>query len=287
MVIKPRSLDEIAAEQDSAVPLVPGAPAAAASAPVASQPDLPPIPPRALTPGPTKKPRPSQPARGADWFEPPEADTAGSKPAARAGGPDAEPDLWDPYPAPPSQANALAGGLPVSAPLEDEDAPRRSKVLWVPPEEPTDPVTRLRNWGIAIGTVSATVAVIWLGFNLTRLLETEPAKAVLGLVSKVVAPPQPIRISVTLINECPFHERAFMAKVMPDGPTAEFADGKASLQALPNQRIKLLANARFPDFHYDTGSIPVKPEVTLTANCDSMEERAKAISESLREAFKK
>lgn len=287
MVIKPRSLEEIAAEQESAVPLVPGAPAAAASAPVPPQPDLPPIPPQALTPGPTKRPGPSQPARGADWFEPPEADTAGSKPTARAGGPDAEPDLWDPYPAGPYDANPMADGSPLSPPLEDEDGPRRSKVLWVPPEEPTDPVTRLRNWGIAVGAVSATVAVIWLGFNLTRLLETEPAKAVLGLFSKAVAPPQPIRVSVTLINQCPFHERAFMAKVMPDGPTAEFADGKASLQALPNQRIKLLANARFPDFHYDTGSIPVKPEVTLTANCDSMEERAMAISESLREAFKK
>ncbi|MBM3374726.1 MAG: hypothetical protein FJY35_01375 [Betaproteobacteria bacterium] len=287
MVIKPRSLEEIAAEQESAVPVVPGAPAAATSGPVASQPDLPPIPPQALPPGATKKPRASQSARGADWFEPPEADNEGSKTAASTSGPSAGEDLWDPYPAPPYDANPMAGGAPLSPPLEDEDAPRRAKVLWVPPEEPSDPVTRLRNWGIALGAVSATVAVIWLGFNLTRLLETEPAKAAIGLFSKVVAPPQPIRVSVTLINECPFHERAFMAKVMPDGPTAEFADGKASLQALPNQRIKLLANARFPDFHYDTGSIPVKPEVTLTANCDSMEERAKAISESLRETFKK
>lgn len=287
MVIKPRSLEEIAAEQESAVPLAPGATGVAPTPPVALNPDLPPVPPQALGQKPDREPRAAQAAKGGNWFEPPETDSGNPNSPGAPGSQGADPELWDPYPAAPSDPNGLSGGSPLDAPYEEDDAPRRAKVLWVPPEEPTDPVTRLRNWGIALGAVSATVAVIWVGFNFTQLLETETAKTAMGAAHKILGPPQPIGVTVLLINECPYHERAFMAKVMPDGPTAEFSGGRASLQALPNQRVKLLANARFPDFQYETGSIPVKSEVKLTANCDSMEERAKAIAESLREAFKK
>jgi hypothetical protein len=287
MVIKPRSLEEIAAEQETAVPIAPGSSSGAPSPPVPTKPDLPPVPPQAVGPKPERKPRPAPTEKEGSWFEPPEENTGSPKTPQAAKSQGVDPDLWDPYPAPPVEPNTPTGGAPLDAPYEEDDAPRRAKVLWVPPEEATDPITRLRNWGIALGTVSATVAVIWLGFNFTRLLETDTAKAVMGSAHKVLGPPQPILVTVFLNNECPYHERAFMAKVMPDGPTAEFSGGRASLQALPNQRVKLLANARFPDFHYETGSIPVKSEVTLTANCDSMEERAKAVAESLREAFKK
>jgi hypothetical protein len=287
MVIKPRSLEEIAAEQETAVPLAPGASGVAPTQPVPTNPDLPPVPPQALGPKPDRKPNPTPTDNSGSWFEPPEEEAGSPRNSQAAKSQGADSDLWDPYPAPPAETNSPMGGSPLDAPYEEDEAPRRAKVLWVPPEEPTDPVTRLRNWGIALGAVSATVAVIWLGFNFTRLLETDAAKTAMGAAHKVLGPPQPILVTVFLNNECPYHERAFMAKVMPDGPTAEFSGGRASLQALPNQRVKLLANARFPDFHYETGSIPVKSEVTLTANCDSMEERAKAVAESLREAFKK
>lgn len=225
MVIRPRSLEEIAAEQ-----------ASDAKPPVAAAP----------------------------------VTTPTASPAKKADQP------WDPF----------AEESP-AAPEEEEPPLRRTPDLWKPVEEPKDLHTRVRTWGLTTLAIAVTFSAVWLAFNFSQIITSPTAQALVDTTTKWLGPPQPMAVSVTLINECPFSEKAFMAKVTPDGPTAEFVNGKASIQALPNQRIKLIANTKFPDFHYETGSIPIAPEVSLVANCDSMEERAKAISESLREAFKK
>ena len=58
-----------------------------------------------------------------------------------------------------------------------------------------------------------------------------------------------------------------MVKVMPEGPTANFTNGQARLVAKPDQRIKLMANERYPFLSYEDASVKVAPEVTLTARC--------------------
>ena len=268
MVIRPRTLEEIAQEQASAEPL---APQAGPNAPATTatnkpgNPDIPAPPTRPTSPaGPSKSPM------------------ASTTPASSAGQPsqDGATGLWDPF----AQDETAPGG----AQDDDIDTPRRrTPDLWKPAEEPRDLRTRLRTWGIALTAMGITVFGVWFAFHLSALSSSAPAQRVTTAVTQWMAPPQPMRVAVVLINECPFSEKAFMAKVMPDGPTAEFIDGKATLEALPNQRIKLIANTKYPQFHYDSGSFPIEPEVRLTANCDNMEERAKAISESLRDAFKK
>jgi len=268
VVIRPRTLEEIAQEQASAEPL---APQAGPNAPATTatnkpgNPDIPAPPTRPTSPaGPSKSPM------------------ASTTPASSAGQPsqDGATGLWDPF----AQDETAPGG----AQDDDIDTPRRrTPDLWKPAEEPRDLRTRLRTWGIALTAMGITVFGVWFAFHLSALSSSAPAQRVTTAVTQWMAPPQPMRVAVVLINECPFSEKAFMAKVMPDGPTAEFIDGKATLEALPNQRIKLIANTKYPQFHYDSGSFPIEPEVRLTANCDNMEERAKAISESLRDAFKK
>lgn len=249
MVIRPRTLEEIAQEQASAEPLTPQAGPTGPATPRPTGPATPPL--DATTPG-----------------------HSAQRPSLQG---NAEP--WDPF----------LPDEPTPGTLEDDDDTprRRTPDLWKPAEEPKDLHTRLRTWGIAFMAMGITVFGVWFAFHLSDLSSSAPAQRVTAAVNQWIAPPQPMRVAVVLINECPFSEKAFMAKVMPDGPTAEFIDGKATLEALPNQRIKLIANTKYPEFHYDSGSFPIEPEVRLTANCDNMEERAKAISQSLRDAFKK
>ncbi|MEN9765322.1 MAG: hypothetical protein RL397_1277 [Pseudomonadota bacterium] len=266
MVIRPRTLEEIAQEQASAEPL---APQARPSSPVAAN-------------KPTHPDTPTPPTRSSRPTAPVKTPIGATTPASSARSPSQEDgeELWDPF----AEDEPAAGALQD----HDTDAPRRrTPDLWKPAEEPRDLRTRLRPWGIALTAMGITLFGVWFAFHLSDLSSSAPAQRVTNAVTQWMAPPQPMRVAVVLINECPFSEKAFMAKVMPDGPTAEFIDGKATLEALPNQRIKLIANTKYPQFHYDSGSFPVGPEVRLTGNCDNMEERAKAISESLRDAFKK
>ncbi|MFM1928604.1 MAG: hypothetical protein RIR28_1187 [Pseudomonadota bacterium] len=143
--------------------------------------------------------------------------------------------------------------------------------------------------GIALAAVAVTVGSVWGVFALMKQIDapavsvetlTEPVKALL-------APDAPMKVLVTLDNKCPYSDESFMVKVTPSGLTAAFYQGKATVQALPTERVRLIANTRYPDFQYETGPILVKPEITLVADCESVEDRMKATSEGFRETFKK
>jgi hypothetical protein len=143
--------------------------------------------------------------------------------------------------------------------------------------------------GIAVAAVAVTVGSVWGVFTVMKQIDapavsvetlTEPVKALL-------APDAPMKVLVTLDNKCPYSDESFMVKVTPSGLTAAFYQGKATVQALPTERVRLIANTRYPDFQYETGPILVKPEITLVADCESVEERMRATSDSFKEAFKK
>ncbi|MFM1880581.1 MAG: hypothetical protein RLZZ344_815, partial [Pseudomonadota bacterium] len=250
MIIRPRTLEEIAQEQASAEPVTPQteqAPATDRSAPSNSL--EPPVPSREPSYG--RRHESSTPAARGEI----KSDLA---PPRKTSGAEQE-GLWDPFDDTDPDGNANS---PTGNGLDDPDVPRRrTPDLWKPAEDPKDAKTRLRTWGIALGAMGLTVGAVWFAFNLTSLATSETAERMKAATTEWLGPPQPIQVTVVLINECPFSERAFMAKVMPDGPTAEFVDGEAFLEALPNQRIKLIANTKYPQFHYDSGSFPVGPEV--------------------------
>ena len=78
-----------------------------------------------------------------------------------------------------------------------------------------------------------------------------------------------------------------MVKVLPSGPSAEFIQKKARVMALEGQKVQVVANSRYPGFHYESKWEEVASEVTLVANCDSPEERLRATAESIRGSLKK
>ncbi|MGA1694328.1 MAG: hypothetical protein ACO38B_05430 [Burkholderiaceae bacterium] len=108
-----------------------------------------------------------------------------------------------------------------------------------------------------------------------------------ALIEAITPPPEQMTVLVTLKNECPYADEAFMVQVLPDGPSAEFLQKRARVKAFEGQKLQVVANSRYPGFHYESKWELAAPELTLVANCDSPEERLKATAEALRQGFKK
>jgi hypothetical protein len=155
------------------------------------------------------------------------------------------------------------------------------------PELPPEP----KNYQLlflAAGTLLGTFVAVWIVYSVVTKVEMPPLQSAVEPINAALLPSRdPIEIRVTLINQCEFEENVFMVKVMPDGPTANFTNGQARLVARPNERIKLMANERYPFLSYEDASVKVAPEVTLTARCYDPEERAKALQKSFDDRFAK
>jgi hypothetical protein len=101
-----------------------------------------------------------------------------------------------------------------------------------------------------------------------------------------VGPPKPVEVVVTLDNTCELTDEAFMVKVMPNGPTAFFEGKTARVVAMSNQRIKLVANSRYPGFDFEGDEADAQPRITLVAICDSTS-RFDATSSQMKKQFGK
>jgi hypothetical protein len=224
MVIKPRSLEEIAADRAK------------------SQMD-----PSSARSGSTSSPRPAS-NRSEDLFDP----------FGGQGGDDAEP-------------TSRSKGSPFEASPELPPEPKNYQLLF-----------------LAAGTLLGTFVAVWIVYSVVTKVEMPPLQSAVKPINAALLPSRdPIEIRVTLVNQCDFEENVFMVKVMPDGPTANFINGQARLVARPNERIKLMANDRYPFLSYEDASVKVAPEVTLTARCYDPEERAKALQKSFDDRFAK
>lgn len=135
--------------------------------------------------------------------------------------------------------------------------------------------------------IAVVTGIVWGLFRISEEV-AEPGKQFAATIGETLRiKPEKVRVEVTLVNECPYGEEAFMVKVVPDGPTAPFRSGKAVIEAFDNQRLQIVANSNYPDFHYETNHVRVEPQMRMVANCDSAEEHLKATAESLRKAFNK
>jgi hypothetical protein len=135
-----------------------------------------------------------------------------------------------------------------------------------------------RNGLIAAGALSFFGGVV--------LMSDSVREGYKAFLSAVTPPPAQLSVLVTLKNECPYADEAFMAQVLPSGDSAEFVQKKARVVALEGQRVQVVANSRYPGFHFESKWEPVAPEVTIIANCDSPEERLRATAESIRNSLK-
>jgi hypothetical protein len=183
-----------------------------------------------------------------------------------------EDDLFDPF-----EPDAGQSPSTVFKNQNNEDQPA------LPPEP-----KNYQLFFLAGGTLLGTVLAVWIVYSVITKVEMPPLQSAVQPINSVLLPSRdPIEIRITLDNQCEFEENVFMVKVMPDGPTANFANGQARLVARPDQRIKLMANERYPFLSYEDASVKVAPEVTLTARCYDPEERAKALQKSFDDRFDK
>ena len=136
-----------------------------------------------------------------------------------------------------------------------------------------------RNGLIALGAVTFFGGVV--------VMSDAVKEGYQAFLTAITPPPAPLSVLVTLKNECPYADEAFMVKVLPSGPSAEFIQKRARVMALEGQTVQVVANSRYPGFHYESKWEEAAPEVTLVANCDSPEDRLRATAESIRGSLKK
>lgn len=152
---------------------------------------------------------------------------------------------------------------------------------------PTPDSANLPLIGLGLGALVGTVFAVWIVYTITTTVEVPEVETVITPIKEIFLQKKPIPVRITLQNKCSYSEKVFMVKVIPDGPEAEFHGGKAYLEARPDQKLKLLANERYPFLQYEDNAVNVAPEVTLTALCGDPEERMKALKKSFDETFSK
>jgi hypothetical protein len=101
-----------------------------------------------------------------------------------------------------------------------------------------------------------------------------------------IGPPVLVQSVVTLDNKCDMPDDVFMVRVMPNGVSASFSSGTARISAMSNQRLKLVANRKYPGFDFEGDEANAAPKVTLTAICDH-NSRFEETSKAMRQGFGK
>lgn len=101
-----------------------------------------------------------------------------------------------------------------------------------------------------------------------------------------IGPPVLVQSVVTLDNKCDMPNDVFMVRVMPNGVSASFSSGTARISAMSNQRLKLVANRKYPGFDFEGDEANAAPKVTLTAICDH-NSRFEETSKAMRQGFGK
>ncbi len=101
-----------------------------------------------------------------------------------------------------------------------------------------------------------------------------------------IGPPVLVQSVVTLDNKCDMPDDVFMVRVMPNGVSASFSSGTARISAMSSQRLKLVANRKYPGFDFEGDEANAAPKVTLTAICDH-NSRFEETSKAMRQGFGK
>lgn len=94
--------------------------------------------------------------------------------------------------------------------------------------------------------------------------------------------PKPIQSTIRLNNQCGMIDQAFVA-MSTDGRRAEFSNGVAILRTMTNERVFLSSSPKYPAFGFESPPTAVKENMTLTAQCSSIDRTIDA----LREQFQK
>ena len=96
--------------------------------------------------------------------------------------------------------------------------------------------------------------------------------------------PEFIISKVTLNNECSIISDAFVVMHQKSKRISYFSNNLARIKLYENDLIRLAISPKYPDYIYNGDFFKAKPEITLTANCET-DPRMKSIFNSMRNQF--
>lgn len=124
------------------------------------------------------------------------------------------------------------------------------------------------NWNLILTSLLLVLALaVAMGFAYRQWLNSAP---------------KPIQSTIRLNNQCGMIDQAFVA-MSTDGRRAEFSNGVAILRTMTNERVFLSSSPQYPAFGFESPPTAVKENMTLTAQCSSVDRTIDA----LREQFQK
>ena len=96
--------------------------------------------------------------------------------------------------------------------------------------------------------------------------------------------PELIISKVTLKNECSITSDAFVVVHQKTKRIFYFSNNLSRIKLHENDMIRLAISPKYPDYEYNGDFFKAKPEITLTANCET-DPRMKSIFNSMRDQF--
>ena len=96
--------------------------------------------------------------------------------------------------------------------------------------------------------------------------------------------PELIISKVTLNNECSIISDAFVVVHHKTKRNYYFSNNLARIKLYENEMIRLAISPKYPDYIYNGDFYKAKPEITLTANCET-DPRMNSIFKSMRDQF--
>jgi hypothetical protein len=87
----------------------------------------------------------------------------------------------------------------------------------------------------------------------------------------LVGEPQKITSEVRLINQCTLADSSFAVRNTNTGRSIQFSNGRAQIEGAQGTFLQIVLASRFEDVTFSGEKQRIKPQMTMTADCNSGE----------------
>jgi len=95
-----------------------------------------------------------------------------------------------------------------------------------------------------------------------------------------------IRAEVRLINQCPLADSSFAVRNTDTGRSIPFSNGRARIEGVSGTYLQIVLASRFDGVIFSGEKQRIKPQMTMTADCDSGE-RMRGVMDGIGDKFAK
>jgi hypothetical protein len=96
--------------------------------------------------------------------------------------------------------------------------------------------------------------------------------------------PQQITSEVQLINQCHLADSSFALRNTDTGRSVQFSNGRAQIDGAQGTYLQIVLASRFDDVTFSGEKQPIKPQMTMTADCNSGE-RMRGVMDGIGDKF--